>query len=50
MLKRGIKCGGIQPTEFGETNLENLKNSQNLDFFLLHIYINGKITSSFNVS
>jgi hypothetical protein len=24
MLKKGIKCGGIQPTEFGKNNLEKI--------------------------
>jgi hypothetical protein len=39
MLKREIKCGGIQQTEFGKTNLEKFRKISNiLFFFITYIY------------
>jgi hypothetical protein len=40
MLKRGIKCGGIQLTEFGKNNLEKFRKkiSKILFFFIAYIY------------
>jgi len=38
MLKREIKCGGIQQTEFGKINLNNLEKPAFKIFFVRYIY------------
>jgi hypothetical protein len=53
MLKKEIKCGGVQQIEFGQINkkkvikqyLKKIKKRR-LEIFLFYIYINGKNSSS----